>query len=169
MSNPKTQTILIVAGAALLGALLTGGVLTTRSDPQDESQLPLPEFMGHVMQRNAEQLWTWTALEVDRNGEHWSKPVSGEDWEEAESDALTLQQLTYTLEHSNYRIDDPRWDSHLLALRTATAASARAAETKDFGGLVKAGEAINDRCVACHLTFAPQLEVKPPPVPLPAQ
>ena len=136
---------------------------------QSESKLPLLEFMGHVFQRNAEQLWAWTAVEVDRDGTHSGQPKTDTEWEEAESDALTLQELSFALEHSDARIDDPRWSQHLGALRQAAAASAHAAEAKDFSRLTKAGEAINDQCVSCHMAFAPQLETKPAPVPLTAR
>ena len=129
--------------------------------PDDESRLPLKEFMGHVMQRNAAQLWRWTAYEIDERGERSGKPVTDEEWEDAESDALTLQQLTFALQHSSLRVEDPRWDSHLAGLRAAATASADAAEKKDYPALEKAGNDVNDQCVACHLTFAPELETVP--------
>ena len=137
-----------------------------RNADDRRSELPLTEFMGHVLQHNAERLWAWTALESDRNGQHSGQPRSAAEWEQAESDALTLQQLTYTLERSNQRIDDPRWNDLVQQLRAATTASAEAAERRNFAALTKAGDDINARCVACHRALAPQLEVTPPPVPL---
>jgi hypothetical protein len=159
----KTKFALAIGGAACFFLTLTAA--TTQAQGGDESQLPIKEFMGHVMQRNAEQLWRWTELEIDAKGERYGKPVSEEDWENAESDALTLQQLSYALEHSRYRIPDPQWDTRLTALRAAATASADAAERKDFAALIKAGDRINEQCIACHLTFAPQLEEPPPPLP----
>ena len=135
--------------------------------PDSESSLPLKEFMGHVMERNAEQIWAWSAIEIDRQGQHSGKPASEQEWENAESDALTLQQLTYVLQHSSARIDDPRWAERIGAVRAAAAASAKAAEDKNFPALVKAGNQINAGCVSCHWTFAQQLEKTPPDVPLP--
>lgn len=160
----KRPLILTAVAAAVLASAAT--YVALQSGEQDESRLTIQEFMGHVMQRNAEQLWSWTALDISPAGDRWTKPVSDEDWENAESDSLTLHQLAYTLEHSDYRIDDPRWAEQLKGLRAAAEASARAAETKDFDGLVRGGEAVNTRCVECHLVFAPQLEVKPPAVPI---
>lgn len=159
----------IIATTAACFAMMTvaacGRNSTASKAQADESQLPIKEFMGHVMQRNAVQLWEWTAFVTDEKGERFTKPVTEEEWEDAESDALTLQQLTYALEHSNYRIADDRWDINLAALRAATAASAKAAERKDFPALQRAGDLINERCVACHLTFAPEIEAPPPPLP----
>lgn len=162
-----TRSTLISAFAALAALLAIAFALSTRAEQErEQSPLPLNEFMGHVMQRNAEQLWAWTELVTDKQGSRWIRPNSDEEWEQAESDALTLQQLTYALDRLEERTDDPRWDENALALRAAATRSAAAAEAKNFDALVKAGEEINARCVACHMTFAPQLETKPPAVPL---
>lgn len=161
------RSALVSAVAVLIAVLAIAFALATKADQQrDHSSLPLDEFMGHVMQRNAEQLWAWTELVTDKQGDRWTRPNSDAEWEQAESDALTVQQLTYALEHLEGRVDDPRWPQNALALRDAATRSAAAAEAKNFDALVKAGEEINARCVACHMTFAPQLETKPPAVPL---
>jgi len=146
-------TALVLATAAIAG--------------ETASDLPLPEFMGHVMQRNAEQLWGWTSVETDGAGTRTGEPKTAEQWEQAESDALTVQQLTYTLQNATFRPDDSRWDKLIGDLRAAATASADAAEHKDFAALTRAGDEINAKCVACHWAFAPQLETPPPPVPLP--
>lgn len=168
MSVNRTLLFKSAALVAVLCAAVTIGYIAAR-EGRDEPAIPLTEFMGHLMQRNATQLWAWTELEITSEGERWGKPVSAEDWENAESDALTLRHLASALEKTPYRIDDRRWEQSLALFRTATTTSAQAAEAKNFPALVKAGEDINDSCVACHLAFAPQLEAKPPQVPLPPQ
>lgn len=159
----KLSAILVSAGAVagLLAATSAIHAQATAAEP-----LPLPELMGHVMQRNATQLWAWTAQENDASGNHSGEPRSDEDWENAESDALTLRQLAVVLRGAPYRQDDPRWDRLAGDLETAARQSAEAAERKDLAGLTGAGEAINARCVACHWAFAPALEATPPPVPV---
>lgn len=151
----------------ILAGLVLGAGTTAALAERGVSDLPLPEFMGHVMQRNAEQLWAWTSTEVDAGGDHSGAPKTVEEWEQAESDALTLQQLTYTLQNAAFRPDDPRWDKLVGDLRAAASASAAAAEKKNLADFTAAGDQINARCVACHWAFAPQLETPPPPVPLP--
>ncbi|MBC2665443.1 hypothetical protein H7F51_07910 [Novosphingobium flavum] len=153
-----------VSRIALLAAAAFASVAAMAENPS--SDIPLPEFMGHVLQRNAEQLWAWSAEESDGTGAHSGAPRTEEEWEAAESDALTLDQLSYVLQGLASRPDDPRWDKLATDLRSAATASASAAERKDYPALLAAGEDINARCVACHWTFAPQLEVTPPPVPL---
>ncbi|MFT3966196.1 MAG: hypothetical protein QM690_09965 [Sphingobium sp.] len=155
----KALLILSAMAAALSTAMAASNGGDARKRP--ESPLPLQEFMGHVLQRNAEQLWRWTAYEIDEKGERSGRPTNDHEWEDAESDALTIQQLTYVLEQSTLRPDDKRWDDHLEALRRAATASADAAERKDYEALEKAGNDLNDQCVACHLTFAPELETPP--------
>ena len=157
--------ISLLLAASLLGCALA----STASHGQDEvlEPLPLTELMGHVMQRNALQLWAWTALEADSTGNHSGEPKTDEDWENAESDALTVRQLAVVLQGPHYRQADPRWSKLAAELAQAAASSARAAERKDTAALISAGEAVNTRCVACHWAFAPALEEAPPPVPIP--
>lgn len=152
--------MMLAAAAAAAAAM---GASAQRGTETSPSPLPLKEFMGHVMQRNAMQLWRWTAFEIDEKGERSGKPQTEEQWEEAESDALTVQQLTYVLEHSPFRGPDGKWDAHLAGLRAAATASAAAAERKDFDAMEAAGNDLNEQCVACHITFAPGLEGPPPP------
>jgi hypothetical protein len=152
------------AAIVVAGCIAAAGAIA-QSPSRDAAPLPIKEFMGHVMLRNAQQLWHWTSFESDEQGERSGKPTSPEQWEDAESDALTLQQLSYALEHTAYRIDEKNWDRHLASFRAAASASADAAEHQDFDRLQKAGDDLNAQCVACHVTFAPEIEAPPPPLP----
>jgi hypothetical protein len=152
----KVQHLLLgLAASSLLGSV----AVASRPAENGRSSLELKEFMGHVMQRNAEQVWAWTALEIDKDGERYTRPQNDQDWENAESDALTLQELTYSLRNSRaIAVRDPRWVEHIDRVRVAARQSADAAERKDFQALLLAANALNDACVSCHLAFAPQLE-----------
>lgn len=161
---PMPRLILCAVLSAVV--LLALGTSVLRTAEPASAPLPLPELMGHVMQRNAVQLWAWTATETDASGTRSGEPRDAAQWDDAESDALTLRQLAQVLKAPPYDPGDPRWARLAADLEAAASASADAAERKDPAALVRAGEAINDRCVACHLVFAPQLEVKPAPVPL---
>ncbi|WP_298194572.1 hypothetical protein [Novosphingobium sp.] len=150
----------------IAAALLTFGTSMLRAGEPAGAPLPLSELMGHVMQRNAVQFWAWSATETDAAGTRSAEPRTAEQWEDAESDALTLRQLALVLKAPSYDPGDPRWARLASDLEAAASAAADAAERKDVAALIRTGEAVNDRCVACHLVFAPQLETKPPPVPL---
>lgn len=130
--------------------------------------LPFKEFMGHVIQRNAEQLWAWSAEEVDAHGTRTGRPVDEQQWEDAESDALTLVELTHVLEAPGYAWPVAGWSDYVGRARAAAAASASAAERHDYPALQQAADQLNAACVACHLHYAPQLESGPPALPAPA-
>jgi hypothetical protein len=136
--------------------------VATRTAPP-EGQLTLKEFMPHVMERNAEQLWAWTAFINDEHGPHYTKPETDKDWVNAESDGLTMVQISYLLDSPGLAVDDPRWAPHVADFRAAVQASAKAAEAKDFGAMEQSAEKIDRACVACHRTFVPQIELPDPP------
>lgn len=160
----RNQVLLasLVAVTAAGGGALAARAWTLLAPAPARSHLVLDEFMGHVMERNAEQLWAWTAEDIDTKGRRSGQPVDYQGWEDAESDSLSLSQLTYALESSTATGNDgPDWRAHIARLRSAAEASARAAEAHDFPALQKASNAINAACVSCHWRFAPALEMAP--------
>lgn len=148
-----------LAAIALIGAAVA---VTHRSAPVEKAgaTLPLKEFMGHVMQRNATQLWGWTAYISDEKGERYTKPDSDEEWEDAESDALAIVELGERLKIDERRIDE-NWDGYVNGVQQAARQSATAAEAHDFDGMLKSADALNESCVACHMHYVPELERKP--------
>lgn len=116
----------------VLGLLLAASALGAKPGRARVDALPLKEFMGHAMQRNGEQLWAWSAEVEDAGGVHSGKPVDAAGWENAESDALTMVELTRVLETPAYRIPSPEWPGFVRRVRDAAAASAMAAEAQDL-------------------------------------
>jgi cytochrome c553 len=158
----KYRTLILPVSLVALVALAAFAVPPLLRPAAARSQLPLDEFMGHVVERNAEQLWAWSAEEIDSNGTRSSRPVTEKDWEDAESDSLSLTELSYALEGSAIAVqNDPEWRPHIARLRAAANASAQAAEKQDYAALQKASNAVNAACVSCHWRFAPALEVVP--------
>lgn len=136
------------------------GQAQAASAPADEvsSDLSLRELMAHVMQRNAIQMWNWQAFVSDETGPHSMVPKTDEEWEDAESDALTVAELARAIQYAPYRVDDPAWSDRAKALQIAAGKVAKAAEERDEAAFLDAGGAVNDACVSCHYRFAPQLE-----------
>ena len=123
---------------------------------------PRRELMLHVMQRNAEQLWDWTVYSADAAEAGYSAaPKTDEDWMDAESDALTIVQMTKLLQTDEYRIDDAIWPQMVINLREAAQESATAAQKYEFDGMLAASDKINAQCVACHMHYVPEIEVRP--------
>lgn len=150
--------IAVLAGAVALAGAAVHGQPARAED--ENAALPLKEFMGHVVQRNAMQLWAWTTFISDEKGERYAKPSTDEEWEDAESDALALVELGERMKIPERQLDGS-WDSYVNSLQAAARGSARASEAKDFEGMIKAANEVNDRCVACHMHYVPDLE-RPP-------
>jgi len=147
-------------------AMLLGMASCSQSDKapysnvaeEGANDIPLKEFMGHVVDRNASQLWAWTTYVSDENGQHYTRPQSDKDWINAESDALTMVQLSHLLASREFAIKDDKWARHVAGFREAAQASAEAAETHDFAKLETAATELDRQCVACHITYVPQIE-----------
>jgi hypothetical protein len=129
--------------------------------PADFARLPMKEFMGHVMQFTANQFWKWQGFINDEKGERSLYPKTDEEWEEAESGALTLAEMTNVLLMPGRRIDDPRWDKAVAGVRALALQGAQAAEKHDKDGLFKVGGALDEACDDCHKQFIPNF-VGPP-------
>lgn len=160
-----------------IGFLLTGcnsGDVTKSDTPRGEaaasagidfsqtvadSGLTVPEYMTHVVNNNANDLWKWQAQVRDAQGEYLSLPQNDDEWEEAESAALTLRELTKPL--ATIGKGNPAWDARYAALKVAIEAAAKHAEAKDGQAFFADGQKIDKACVACHHQFAPELELPP--------
>lgn len=124
-----------------------------------DSGLVVREYMTHLVNSNAEDLWKWQATVTDANGEHSTVPTNDDEWEQAESAALTLRELTKPL--ATIGRGNPTWDARYGALKSAIDDAAKHAEDKDEAAFFADGLKLDNACVACHHAFAPQLEIPP--------
>lgn len=122
------------------------------------AELPLEELMAHVMQYSAEGIWKRQGVEIDAKGEHSLFPKNTEEWEEAESAALTLAEVTNTLLVPGRRVADPRWDRAVEEVRKVAREAAVAAEKQDKAAFFKAGEKLDAACDVCHERFDPRFD-----------
>jgi|GEM_PF-1667692 len=125
---------------------------------ENAGESPLKAYMGHVMDRNAAQLWAWTTYVSDAQGGRYTQPRTEDDWIDAESDALTMVHLGDLLAMPGLALDDDRWAGQLARFRQAARDSAEAAEAQDFARLEAAASDMNRACVACHVTYVPEIE-----------
>lgn len=164
--GPKQQ-----AGNAAGNAAADAGNPAADALGVDPVKLPLKEFMGHVMQFAGENVWKWQGTITDATGEHDLRPKTEKDWEEAESAALTLAEITNLLMMPGRRVDDPRWDQSVALVRDVALREAKAAEKKDFDTYFEVGGELDGACESCHVHFAPgytappELKLAPPPGP----
>jgi len=121
------------------------------------TDLQLAEFMPHVMQYAADGIWKRQGYVYDRAGLRSLFPKSDEEWEEAESGARTLAEITNVLLIPGRRVPDPRWDEAALGVRRVALQAADAAERKNPDAWFKAGGDLDEACDACHEKFDPSM------------
>jgi len=125
------------------------------------TKLPLKEFMPHVMQYAGDGIWKRQGFITDKNGERSLFPKNDEEWEEAESGALTLAEMTNVLLIPGRRVPDPEWDRAVVGVREVALKAAAAAEKHDEDAFFKAGGDLDVACDACHIRFDPSFQKKP--------
>jgi len=126
-------------------------------------KLKLNEFMPHVMQYAGDGIWKRQGYVVDKTGEHSLFPKNEKDWEDAESAARTLVEVTNVLLIPGRRVPDPEWDKAVLAVRTVALRAAAAAEKKDPDAWFIAGGDLDEACDECHKRFDPTFQGQPQP------
>jgi hypothetical protein len=161
--DPRTRQIgLVVAALALAGCGSRSAKDTNAYAGEQKvagSELNLQEFMTHVIQHNAKEVWKWQAEVIDKDGTRDTYPKTDEEWEKAESAALTLVELTKPLDGIGAGAQNPDWLKRVAALRAAAQAAAKTAEAKQLDGFIAGGDSINEACLSCHYAFAPHLEL----------
>jgi hypothetical protein len=122
------------------------------------AKLPLNEFMAHVLEYNAMNVWKWQGFILNEKGKRTLEPKTPEEWEQAEGAALTLVELTEPLLHKPGPRDGKKWRERVLEFRAAATDAAKAAEAQNVGAFEAAGDRLNVACMECHYAFAPFLE-----------
>jgi hypothetical protein len=149
--SPKAQSGNEAANAG-------SGMAADDALPADFAKLPMKEFMGHVMQFSGDQVWRWQGFINDEKGERSLFPKTDTEWEEAESGALALAEMTNILLMPGRRVDEPRWDAAVAGVRKVALEAADAAEKHDQDRLFAAGGELDEACETCHKVFIPNYQ-----------
>lgn len=120
--------------------------------------LKLDEYMAHVMQYAADGVWDRAGFVIDKDGEHSLFPKNDEEWEDAESAALTLAEVTNTLLIPGRRVDEAEWDRTVEGVRKLALEAAAAAEKQDKDAFFNAGEKLDAACDDCHIRYDPRFQ-----------
>ena len=135
---------------------------STSDDAPYDTKLPLAEFMPHVMQHAGDGVWKWQGYVSDKNGSRSLFPKNEKEWEEAESGALSLAQITNVLLIPGRRVPDPNWDKAVLSVRRVALKAASAAEKHDEEAFFAAGGELDEACDECHVRFDPKFKPQAP-------
>jgi hypothetical protein len=126
------------------------------------NSLPLKELMPHVMQYAGDGIWKRQGYVVNATGEHSLFPKTDQDWEDGESAARTLAEVTNTLLVPGRRIPEKGWDDAVIAVRTVALKAAAAAEKHDKDAWFAAGSELDEACDVCHVKYDPTFKNKKP-------
>jgi len=126
------------------------------------ASLPVNELMPHVMQYAGDGIWKRQGYIVNATGEHSLFPKNDEEWEDAESGARTLAEVTNTLLVPGRRVPEADWDNAVIAVRTVALKAAAAAEKHDEKSWFAAGSELDEACDSCHIKYDPSFKSKKP-------
>ena len=133
--------------------------------PRFNTDLPMTELMGHVVDPAAFAYWKGSGTVVTARGARDLSPTTAEGWEALESAAAALIEAGNVLQLPG-RPRDPATDWNRFAQdlsRTAIAAKA-AAERHDKQAVFDQGAKLYQICTACHAQYVigPQLKAHGP-------
>jgi hypothetical protein len=125
------------------------------------TELPMTEFMGHVVDPAAFMYWKASGTEVTEKGERDLSPTTEEGWEIPVTGATILMEAGNMLQLPG-RVREPAadWNRYAQMLTERAAIARAAAEKHDKKGVFDEGGKVYEACVACHAQFVIQPELK---------
>lgn len=127
--------------------------------------LPMDEFMGHVVDPAAFTYWGGSGTEETASGTKDLSPTTEEGWEKLESAAASLIEAGNLLQlpGRERRLPDhpdSDWYKHAQELSRLAVLAKAAAEKHDKAGVYKAGADLYGECTACHEEYVIQPQIK---------
>lgn len=123
------------------------------AQPKFDTQTAMAEFMGHVMDPAADEVWTRAGYVLTAEGEVELFPKTDEEWEAVETGAYTLVEASNALLLPGRLRDEPEWAASAAQLAAAARQTQAAALAKDKDAVFAGGAAIYQACLSCHSIF----------------
>jgi len=134
------------------------------------TDLPMTEFMDHVIDPASFAYWHGSGTEITKAGERDLSPTTEEGWVALENAAAVLIEAGNALQiPGRPRAPEADWDRYAQELTLRAVAAKAAAEKKDKPAMFEAGAKIYEVCTACHKQYvinpmlADQARTGPPP------
>jgi hypothetical protein len=140
-----------LAIAGLIAVGLAG--CNAPAQPRFDTGTAMAEFMGHVMDPAADEVWTRAGYVLTAEGEVELFPTTDEEWEAVETGAYTLVEASNALLLPGRLRDEPQWSASVAELAAAARQTQAAALAKDKDAVFAGGAAIFQACLSCHSTF----------------
>jgi hypothetical protein len=119
--------------------------------------VPLDEFMGHVVEPQAEHIWDSVVTTVTLEGTDEKFPTTDEEWIAIENAAVTLAESGNLLMLEGRARDTGDWMTAAQEMIDSSILVLKAAEAKDVSGLLDSGGKVYNSCVLCHEKYRPGL------------
>ena len=170
------KRLIAVAACALLATSCSQKPAAPASGVKFNTDLPMTEFMGHVVDPASFTYWKGSGDEETAKGDRKLAPTTDEGWENLESAAATLIEAGNMLqlpgrERHLAGHPDSDWYQHAQELTRRAVIAKAAAAKHDEAAVYKAGADLYEECTACHEEYViqPQLKAngRPPSNPLP--
>jgi hypothetical protein len=169
------RTIALAACAALLSACSPREAAAPAGGAKLNTDLPMSELMGHVIDPAAFMYWKGSGTEITAAGEKDLAPTTEEGWETLVTGATILVEAGNLLQMpGRARAPEADWNRYAQQLTERAMAARAAAEKHDKQGVFDEGGKVYEVCVACHKQYVidPMLAEQaktgaPPTEPLP--
>ena len=159
--NSILKRIVTLAACAVLPILLTLACSPQKpaapAGPQPKfntDALPMPEFMGHVVDPASFAYWKGSGTEETAKGTKELAPTTEEGWEAMETAAAVLIEAGNALQlPSRARAPEADWYRFAQALSAEAVLAKAAAEKHDKDGVYTEGAKLYEICTACHKEY----------------
>jgi hypothetical protein len=129
--------------------------------PKFNTDLPMTEVMGHVVDPAAFMYWKGSGTMVDAKGEHDLSPTTEEGWETVISGATILMEAGNVLQLEGHRrAPEADWNRYAQMLTDRALIARKAAVAHDKKAVFDEGGKVYEVCVACHEQFVIQPSIK---------
>jgi len=117
----------------------------------------MQEFMAHVMEPIADQLWERAGWVLDQHeGYYELYPTSDEEWEVAHNYSVTMVEMGNLLLLPG-RIQAGPWQTYAEAISTVGRSLMDATDAQDKEAFFQAGAQLYSVCTACHQAYNPEI------------
>ena len=155
---------MFAATAALLTACSPGKPAAPKAEAgavKFNTDLPMTEFMGHVVDPAAFMYWKGSGTMIDEKGEHDLSPTTDEGWDVLVSGASILMEAGNSLQlPGRARAPEADWNKYAQMLTDRAIVARAAAEKRDKAGVFAEGAKVYEVCVACHEQYVIQPDIK---------
>ena len=160
----RKSSLIALSALAFLGLASCNkqpGKSGATAEAKFNTDLPMTEVMGHMIDPAAFMYWKGSGTEVTEAGERDLSPTTQEGWDVVVSGATILMEAGNILQiEGNVRQPAADWNKYAQLLTERAKIARAAAEKKDKQAVFDEGGRVYEVCVACHEQFVIEPEVK---------